>query len=197
MTPPAAPTPPIDFAARPPERRTSRTSTPALAGACTCCCCCCLHTVGGLIGAAVAPAWTTRGPRTQEQDDYEDFQPGSGPHAESPREGADGGPSAVRSFWVTLLVLVLLGFLVGPLMGGGNGQLPTNLVLTAVVILMVLPALQLVAAAVAAVFVAVSGGADRGVQLRRLGRIALGVFLGTMAGMLAMVILYFALSRIR
>ena len=39
-----------------PERRRQRASVPAQAGGCCCCCCCCcLHTVGGLIGAAVAP----------------------------------------------------------------------------------------------------------------------------------------------
>ena len=151
--------------------------------------------MGGLIGAAVAPVWDARrGPRTQEQEDYEDVHPDAGRQTESPR---GGGPSAVRCFWVTLLALVLLGFVVGPLMGVGNRQLPTDLVLTGVVILMGLPALQLVAAFVTAVVLAVSGGADRAFQFRRLGRITLGAFLGTIAGILAMVVLVVAFRSIR
>lgn len=42
--------------AHPPERRRGRSSVPAQAGhCCCCCCCCCLHSLGGLIGAIVAP----------------------------------------------------------------------------------------------------------------------------------------------
>lgn len=151
--------------------------------------------MGGLIGAAVAPVWDARrGPRTQEQEDYEDVRPDAERQTESPR--SDRGPSAVRSFWVTLLALVFLAFVVGLLMGG-NGDLPTNFLLTAVVILMGLPALQLVAAVVTAVVLAVSGGADRAFQYRRLGRITLGAFLGTVAGILVMVLMGVALSLIR
>jgi hypothetical protein len=46
------------FLAHPPERR--RRSIIVTGCGCCCCCCCCLHTLGGVIGAAVAGA-TQRG----------------------------------------------------------------------------------------------------------------------------------------
>lgn len=50
--------------AHPPERR--RRGVTLAAHGCCCCCCCCLHTLGGLIGAAVAgtKARTPEGNRT-------------------------------------------------------------------------------------------------------------------------------------
>ncbi len=47
-----APQTDITLHAHPPERRRPR-SVVAASGCC-CCCCCCLHTLGGLVGAAVA-----------------------------------------------------------------------------------------------------------------------------------------------
>jgi hypothetical protein len=44
---------PITVHVHPPERRGQR-STVLTCGAC-CCCCCCLHSVGALLGAALAP----------------------------------------------------------------------------------------------------------------------------------------------
>jgi streptolysin S family bacteriocin protoxin len=42
----------LEFEALPPERRRSRSIIVA-SGSCCCCCCCCLHTIGGLVGAAI------------------------------------------------------------------------------------------------------------------------------------------------
>lgn len=47
--------PPVEVIAHPAERRHGVSPTPAQTGSCCCCCCCCLHTIGGLIGAAVFP----------------------------------------------------------------------------------------------------------------------------------------------
>src|SRR5262245_37793029 len=50
---------PIRFEAHPPERK-RRPQSVVVACGCCCCCCCCLHTLGGVIGAAVAPAFGRR-----------------------------------------------------------------------------------------------------------------------------------------
>jgi hypothetical protein len=44
----------MEIRAHPPER--ARRSAGVSACCCCCCCCCCLHTIGGLIGAAVGGA---------------------------------------------------------------------------------------------------------------------------------------------
>src|ERR1022692_233243 len=71
----------ISVVAHAPERRRHRTGVPAQAGpGCCCCCCCCLHSVGSLIGAAVAP---NLGPRSRmpaylaltHYSDEEDYLP--------------------------------------------------------------------------------------------------------------------------
>src|SRR6516162_9243133 len=49
-----APNRPIVLTAHPPERRRRRSMVTHCG--CCCCCCCCLHTVGGLIGAAIGSA---------------------------------------------------------------------------------------------------------------------------------------------
>ena len=46
--------PQMEIRAHPPER--ARRSAGVSACCCCCCCCCCLHTIGGLIGAAVGGA---------------------------------------------------------------------------------------------------------------------------------------------
>ncbi len=46
--------PTVQIEHHPPERR-RRSVVTMHQGCCCCCCCCCLHSVGGLIGAAVAP----------------------------------------------------------------------------------------------------------------------------------------------
>ncbi|MFO0846559.1 MAG: hypothetical protein U0797_30020 [Gemmataceae bacterium] len=49
------PRPAVTLNRHPPERREARPVS-LCAGCCCCCCCCCLHTLGGILGSAVAPA---------------------------------------------------------------------------------------------------------------------------------------------
>lgn len=65
----------------PPERR--RRGTTLAAHGCCCCCCCCLHSLGGLIGAAIVRGATPEAKRT------------------------------VRAYWWTFLVLVVLSLILG------------------------------------------------------------------------------------
>jgi hypothetical protein len=92
----------------------------------------------------------------------------------------------VSLFWWTLLVLVICGMVLGFIKEGPNG-----LVFGLIIIVMVLPGLQLGAAIVAALILAVSTRPDKSFQLRQISKIVLGVVLGTIAGILAMVALCF------
>ncbi len=65
--------------AHPPERR--RRGTTLAAHGCCCCCCCCLHTLGGLVGAAV----------------------------EAAKVSSPDGRRTVRTYWWTLLGTTVLG----------------------------------------------------------------------------------------
>lgn len=65
----------------PPERR-HRGVTLAASGCCCCCCCCCLHSLGSLIGSAVA---SDKAPPTPE------------------------ARRTVRIYWITFLLTVVTG----------------------------------------------------------------------------------------
>jgi hypothetical protein len=99
------------------------------------------------------------------------------------------GPSAVSLFWWTLLVLVTGGMVFGMLTDGGAG-----IAVAGIIVLLVFPGLQLGAAVLTAVFLAVSRRPDRGYQLRQLGKIVKGVLVGTALGILVMVIIGLLLS---
>src|SRR5262249_33950685 len=80
---------PVVVVAHPGERRRGCSTVPAQAGhCCCCCCCCCLHSLGGLIGAAVAPNLGAPGPRSYMRLTYywdeEDYD--AGPRTLSGRE---------------------------------------------------------------------------------------------------------------
>ena len=183
---------PITVVAHPPERGGARAATPAQAGAgCCCCCCCCLHSLGALIGATVGGSWRARRePATQEEEDYADF-PAAG--------GRAAGPSAVRVYWSSVLVLGSLTFLVGGVWAAADrGQLdavPTGIIGAGFVLLMLLPGLLLLAGLVAALVLGLSRRPDRPDQLIQLGRITLGALIGTVAGILPMACLLVALVR--
>ena len=172
----------ITVVAHPPERGGRRPTPPAQAGGCCCtCCCCCLHSLGALIGAAVAPAWRThRPPPTQEEEDYADLREPVGPGA---------GPSAVLIYWVTVLVLGSL-VLVGPgvlaAVGRGGGNFANGVLMTGLALLLGLPALLLVAVPVAMLVLCVYRRPKKADQFGQLGRIALGVIVGTVLGILPM-----------
>ena len=144
----------------PPERR-RRTEIRMCHGS-ACCCCCCLHTVGGIIGSAVAPAFG--------KDDV------AGPNI------AKSEVSAVKVFWLLSLAAALLGALIGALIGMNEGAVDVGLVILA----MVFPAVQLVIAIITLIWLAMSSRQDKSFQAWQIGKITLGLFVGTGAGSLAM-----------
>lgn len=199
---------PIVFVAHLPERGYARSAVPAQAGGCCCCCCCCcLHTLGGLIGAAVAPAWGGRRRyRDQEEQDYDDFRSSANARYSFDRDEevevqSRRGPSAVLTFWLSLVALVVLGLIIGPLWGitqnGGPNGGQNGFFIAVFLIVMGLPLLQLAAAAVSAIILASFNGMNRGNEFRRLGKISLGAIVGTVAGLLIMVVLGVALFALR
>src|SRR5262245_61862210 len=164
--PDAGDAPTVRVIAHPPERGPRRPGPPLQAGACCCCCCCCcLHSIGGIVGAVVAPhvgGRTRPGPYLPPppyRDDHEGLRPWSPPPREAvtaedplapaqplpplgPAEGPPrvalpgSGPSAVSLFWWVLLALVLFGCLLGGAYAGPQGPL-----IAGVIILLVLPGL--------------------------------------------------------
>jgi hypothetical protein len=187
----------VVIVAHPPERRQPRAGPPAQAGHC-CCCCCCLHSLGALIGAAVAPAIGRGQERSylpiahywDEEDEYDDagdsgeYRPRT-PDIALPRSG----PSSVALFWWVLLALIGLGTLLSVVSG------PEGLMVGWVIMLMVLPFMQLGSALITCIALALSPRQDKRWQFIQLGKITLGVVIGTVAGIAAMFIIYFALSR--
>ena len=79
--------PRMDIRAHPPER--ARRSAGVSACCCCCCCCCCLHTIGGVVGAAVG-----------------------GTNAVSPEERR-----TIKVYWLSFLAVVGFTFLMGALNG--------------------------------------------------------------------------------
>ena len=181
---------PVEFVALPPERyRSSQAS--AQAGGCCCCCCCCLHSLGGIVGAAVAlklgggPAYRNDA-AAEEFDDGFDQPRLIAPRTTLPEEEGEGA-TARSLFWYSFLFLMLLIGVVGtvvwrtPLAGG-------------FAVLMVMPVLQLVSAGIALFALAFSSRPDRGYQLRCLGRLTLGTIAGSLLGLFVMLAAIVALD---
>jgi hypothetical protein len=168
---------PLTFQSHSPERK--RRPEVTLYGCCCSCCCCCLHTLGGLIGAAMAPA-LSRQDRLPLYYYYEDDVPV--PILSRP------GPSAVSLFWWILLGLIGLGFILS--LGTG----PSGILVGVVILLLILPGLQLGSVIITALVVGLSSRPDKSYQMAQLGRIALGVIGGAGLGLVVMVGIYFVMS---
>jgi hypothetical protein len=172
----------VTIVAHPPERGRTRALAPAQAGASCCCCCCCLHSLGAIIGAGIAPAFGRRRTiRTQEEEDYADFG------VDRPVRGH--GPSAVGLFWLSTLVLGSLVIIGGGILSAAqtvSGEFVSGALGGLFAIVMLAPALFLIAAAVAALILGLSGRPDKLLELRQLGRITLGMVLGTVIGIVPM-----------
>jgi hypothetical protein len=197
----------------PPERR-RRTDIRMCHG--SCCCCCCLHTVGGIVGAVIAPKLGGRSTAWShlsliEDWDEEDFEPGPAPGAKADWEAitekaptvparpvvstgavaniGSAGVSAVSVFWLLTLAASILGTLLGATTGRGG------FIIGLVILLLVFPAVQLICAIIVGVGFACTSRPDKWFQLKRLGKLTLGLFLGTVAGILAMVVIGGMMSR--
>ena len=159
--------PPLQMETHAPERR--KRSDPVTASCGCCCCCCCLHAIGGLIGAAAAPVFGSGGTPTPFHYDVDDFD------AELPPL-TKPGLSAIAVYWSTFLILTALGGLIAL----ANG------VVGVVVLVLVLPLVQLGAVFVALVLLASSPRSVASGQLWQLGKIALGLVVGTGLGVASM-----------
>ena len=122
--------------------------------------------------------------------------------------GFASGPSAVKVFWIstlicTVLTMVLLTFwsVWNPFIGGRRGarrasdDMVEALATGLCFLILGFPVVQLASAFVTLLFLSAKSGSDSSFQLRRLGKITLGVIVGAVAGVLAMVIIGFVLSR--
>lgn len=165
----------IEFESHPPERR-RRTET--LMCGCCCCCCCCLHTVGGIIGSAVAPAFGrgNRMPITYYYDDEWDIQM---PVITRP------GVSAVKVFWVLSLIAAIVWAFASVLIEHRDPM--EGLLIGLVILALVYPAIQLGCAIVILFWMVCSSRQDRSYQLKQTGKILVGLVVGTIGGILAMV----------
>jgi hypothetical protein len=198
----------------PPERR-RRTEIRMCANCC--CCCCCLHTVGGIVGAVMAPklggyqstAWSHLS--LIEYWEEEDYDPGAATGARVGQEAitekmptspqrpvaragampdiARTGVSAVKVFWLLTLAATILGALIGASEGGGG------VIIGLVILMLVFPAVQLICAIIVGVGFACTSRPDKWFQLKQLGKLTLGLFVGTVAGYMAMVVIGVILSR--
>lgn len=165
----------VQFHKHQPERRRQPVTT--LHCGCCCCCCCCLHTLGSIVCAAVAPAIGRGAPMPlmyyYDEDTGEEF-----PLVKKP------GFSAVTFFWWITCFLIFLGFAYGILEGRGEA---TALLITGVIVLLVFPGIQLIAAIITMIIFACWPRPDKMHQLAQLGKITLGVVLGTVIGIAIMV----------
>jgi hypothetical protein len=162
----------ITVVVHPPERRRPRSTIPALAGDCACCscCCCCLHSLGALIGAAVAPTWGSSDTMPRQHGDAAKVAPSA------------SRCSAVVVFWITLVVLLLIAV---ALLWARQGNASEAVVIIAIAF----PGLQLAAVIVTAFVLTAAGGADDGYQWRQLGKIFIGAIAGTLIGAAVMGVL--------
>jgi hypothetical protein len=209
--------PPVNFESHLPERR-RRAGTTLYGPGCCCTCCCCLHTVGGLIGAAIASASgrfdpvppfpylesdperaptlpPVTGVKTvesaiqssrpapirleEDEDNLSVSQPGR------------AGISAAALFWQVLLGLSIVVLILGVVMGGRDACAGGLLILA-----LTLPAVQLASALVVAIVLLFSRRIDRDYQFRLLGKITGGTMLGTVTGVLLMILIGFLMSVI-
>lgn len=202
--------PGVRVRAHPPERRRAAPVT-LNAGCCCCCCCCCLHTVGGLIGAAMGssaapasrPSWYDDSalaafPAANPRSRSTDIQPGAGdvtaqpPAAEPTRPDFDEDVfdlrqptrlSAAALFWYLSLSAGMVGLFLA-MLTGDTGLLGGLLILA-----MVFPAVQLVAAVIVLFVFLFSTRSDRGAQLSQAGKITGGLVAGTLVGFGAMMLM--------
>ena len=164
---------PIAIEKHQPERRRKAVTT--VNCGCSCCCCCCLHTLGSLVGAAVAPAIGSGSPMPITY--YFDEETGQEmPLIRKP------GFSAITIFWWILCFLIFLCFAFG-IVASASG---VSVMITGVLILMAFPLLQLASVIVTLIVFACWPRPDKFHQLQQLAKISLGVVLGTLVGVGAM-----------
>jgi hypothetical protein len=171
--------PSVRLTAHPPERRRRGSIVLLQAGCCCCCCCCCLHSVGGLVGGIIGsrkyvepylepnPDLTSPFPFRRDQEQAISFLPATG------------------LYWALVVSLVgVCGVAGGGVLPGMSLQ-PDSLLIGLLIAFLVLPGIQLAASLLAFIGVALFASEKR-TALRRIGKITLWSFLGSVFGTIAM-----------
>jgi hypothetical protein len=130
--------------------------------------------VGGIVGAGVAPAIGKNNPmplNTYYDEEYDVSIPNI----------ARPGVSAVKVFWFLSLGAAILGTLIGAAYGG------EGFIVGLVILALVFPAVQLVAALITLFWLALSSRPDKSFQLLQIGKLTLGLVIGTVAGIVGMI----------
>lgn len=175
----------------PPERRADRGVIVACTASCCCCCCCCLHTLGGIVGAAVASGIQARLPANP------------GP---TERARRDSSAKATQLYWRVLLALGGLLALIGIMLAyGGVSQGPQapdwqNIAFViGAGFALGLPFLQVIASVVALILIAIFWDArysDKTAAQKRIVVITGATIAGAVAGTVVMVFLLAALLNL-
>lgn len=153
----------------PPERRANRGVVVACTGSC-CCCCCCLHTVGGIVGAAIAAPGSARS-----------VLGSLGAPCVEVQASQDSAAKAAGVYW-RLLGICVLPTLIAP-----------------VIVIFCLPLVQLVASAVAAILIGLNWPyqfPDRNAAIQQILSMTWKSIAGTILGVFIMVLLGLAFSAI-
>ena len=195
---------PVNIEKHPSERRRSAATT--LCCGCCCCCCCCLHTIGSVLGAALAPTIGGRSNARAHWDatamipGYYDDVPEEA-FSSSPRESSGtipdlrrpAGVSSVAIFWWLTVAAIFLTFMFPLFAYRDTGAL----FITAIIVLLVFPGIQLASAIVTLIAFALWPRPDRTHQLKQVGKITAGIVAGSVAGILAMVAIGAAIGMFR
>jgi|GEM_PF-2885654 len=154
------PKPALKFDVHPPERR--RKTGGVIVPGCCCCCCCCLHTLGGLIGAAIAPS-------------------------HSPGE-MRGKAIYWRGLGITALLSIVFGHLL-TYVGNHPGRAGDEPFVVLFMIFMFFPAVQLAASVLSLIYVAAGSMEleEKSAANAMILRITQRLFIGTLIGVAVMV----------
>lgn len=172
-----------------PERR--RQPVVQMNCGCTCCCCCCcLHSAGSLLGAAVAPVFTLSSPLSVAY--YVDEDTG-----ETRPISLKPGLSAVAFYWWLQIALLFFAIVALSLPGifsaaDGNqfgGSLLAGPFITFCIYALFLPIIQLFGVVVTGFVYLCWPRLDKWQQLFQLAKITIGIIVGTILGIGAMVLL--------
>ena len=200
--------PTIGFESHQPERR--RRAGTTLYGPGCCCCCCCLHSVGSLLGAVVAPAFgapasspitippgvadrvTSPPPETGikavesaiQSDRPAPIRLEADEDRPSVLYAGGSGVTAVSLFWMILFAISVVCGIWFTSVGGGDSCGGALLILA-----MTMPAVQLASIVLVAIVLSFWTRPDRGYQFSQLGRVTLGTVVGTVAGVLLMILI--------
>lgn len=156
----------------PPERLERFVVVGGMCCSSCCCCCCCLHTLGGLVGAAMGSVWAVA-PKAV------DAASAAGGQRAAAGEARSGAAITVAVHWTVVVALSVTAFVLCSLADMRDG---IWIGLAAVVLGM--PVFQLAAFFVGLVLAPLFPVPDKLASVKALGKIVLVSFLGSVVGAL-------------